>query len=42
MNLNYARKKHLPEKDKKPQFDDNDLRILYHEPMKKRARRLKK
>jgi hypothetical protein len=42
MNLNYAKKKHLPVDNKKPSFDDNDMRILYHQPMKRRVSRLKK
>jgi len=42
MNLNYARKRHLPEKDKKPQFDSNELRILYHQPKKRRVSKIKK
>jgi hypothetical protein len=42
MNLNYAKKKHLPIDDKKPSFDENEMRILYHQPMKRRVSKLRK
>ena len=42
LNLNYAKKKHLPLDEKKPNFDDNEMRILYHQPMKRRVSKFKK
>jgi hypothetical protein len=39
-NKNYARKKHLPQPKAETHFDDNDLRVFHHQPLKKRRSRL--
>lgn len=39
-NKNYARKQHLPKVKPETRFDDNDLRVFHHQPLKKRRSRL--
>lgn len=40
MNLNYARKKHLNKNAQKKNERDESLRVLHHEPQKKRKNAL--
>lgn len=39
-NRNYAKRQHLPSTNINDRYDDNDLRILYHQPLKKRKSKL--
>jgi hypothetical protein len=39
-NKNYAKKQHLPRTKQETRFDDNDLRVFHHEPLKKRRSKL--
>jgi hypothetical protein len=39
MNLNYARRQHLPQGQREHSYDEQDLRILHHQPLKRRMQR---
>ncbi len=41
MNINYAKRKHLPHRPQHQSYDEQELRILRHSPLKKRPHRSK-